>query len=173
MTRGLTLVEVMVGVVLTGIAALLAHLVVVSVADGARAIERGLGDDARAAVWRTRVRQQLQLLSPDVRAGGFRGDSVQCEFGTLETGVPGPQRWMLGWTADTIALRRAGGAPVAALGGVTSLRMEYLESPGETSPWLVRWESPASAPVAVRLRWRHGARPNVEDTLVLLTGARG
>lgn len=168
---GLTLVEVLVAVILIGVSSLLAHAIVVSVAEGATTITGALDAEAHEAHWRDHVRRRLQLLSHDVRAGGFHGDSLGFAFGSLASGSRDPERWIMERRSDSLVLVAESGIIDAALGGLVTHHVEYLESPGSERPWLIFWESPASAPRAVRLRWRRTTTPTVEDTLVLLAGS--
>lgn len=71
--------------------------------------------------------------------------------------------WVVAQTRrDTLRLMRG-----------AELNAEYLLEPGADAAWMKGWQSPVSAPLAVRLRIRRGDDAGVVDTLLFAIGPRG
>ncbi len=190
-SRGFTLIEVTVALVIGALVIVLAHGLLTSVTDAAA---RGLAYAAatdRAANQRRWLVRTFAGAVVDSRFGwGFDGTNgtdagverdrmtftsiVRVATGTAE------RRVTIGATASgsLIAELRA---PRAASEDVpdtlilaTDLRgfgAEYLPNYGANTAWVMNWVSPASAPVAARLRLTQA--DGRVDTLVLHIGARG
>lgn len=173
---GFTLIELVVALLVVGIVVSLTHQVFAVVADGARAIEASrvaLDRQANARRW-----MQGAWLSLEVggEAGAFEGHRHYAEF-TTWTMAPG------GWfersrvrleVSDTQLVARAGSQALWLAKPVEEVSFDYLLTPGEASQWVNEWVSPASAPLAVRLRVKRAAcRGQCTDTLLFLIGARG
>jgi prepilin-type N-terminal cleavage/methylation domain-containing protein len=171
---GFTLVEVLVALTISGIVVLLAHRLFAAATEAARTVE-----DTRAALNReANARRWLQAaaLSLDVgqQAGdGFEGRSDRLAFSTwLETAK--------GWFARRrVELRSESGLFAAVVDqadtvvlaeDIDAVAFDYLLEPGADSKWVREWISPVSAPLAIRLRLRHGT---MVDTLLFLVKERG
>jgi prepilin-type N-terminal cleavage/methylation domain-containing protein len=112
-------------------------------------------------------------------------------FGSLEIGTPGthgfeglPDRMRFSTVLDTqmpedVTVRLVDGQLVAERGTVvartidsaTAIAFDYLLSYGSTASWVQEWHSPASAPLAARLRLLHP--DGAIDTLLFIIGPRG
>lgn len=66
--------------------------------------------------------------------------------------------------SNVVLLRR--GRPEIVVRGASSLAIDYLGAFGADSPWFTGWQSPSTAPLAVRLRI---GRTQGTDTLVIQT----
>lgn len=178
--RGFTLLEVLVALALGGVVILLAHRLFVGVVDGTRqlaAARMALDREANARRWLVEALGSLDV-GPGDRGGPFAGRVDRLEFGT----------WLLvadGWHArQRVELGRDDDAFVALIEGerlvlaerVTALAFDYLLEPGADTKWVREWLSPASAPVAVRIRIAIAAAEGQAervDTLLLHIGPRG
>ena len=171
-SRGFTLIEVMVALTLSALVVLLAHRIFTGVVDGAQRLEA-----ARTALDRegNAHRSLTELFgSLDVGTGGtdgFAGRPDRVEFTTW-------QRVPLGWLERRrVVIGAEGGTLVAHTGvtlalqdSVTGVEFDYLLEPGANAAWVREWISPVSAPVAVRVRIRRAA---AVDTLLFIVGSRG
>lgn len=173
--RGFTLLELLLALSLSGVAVLL----------GALLWRQSLAAGAALTVHRAAL---------DRDQGARRW--LQSALGSIEVGAPGdakfmgePQRlsfstWLMtpgGWTERrdvTLALERNAllatmpdAPPLTLVDSLSAVGFDYLLEPGLTSRWAMAWESPVSAPLAIRLRLSRldgGA-----DTLLVLVGPRG
>ncbi len=112
-------------------------------------------------------------------------------FGSLEIGTPGthgfeglPDRVRFSSVLDAktpedVTIRLVGGRLVAERGTATArmldsagaVAFDYLLSYGSNASWVQEWHSPASAPLAARMRL---LRPDgAIDTLLFIIGPRG
>jgi prepilin-type N-terminal cleavage/methylation domain-containing protein len=173
---GFTLIELVVALLVVGMVLLLTHQVFTVVTEGARAIEASrtaLDREANARRWLESAWLSLEVGG---EAGGFEGHRTQAEFGT----------WLLtpgGWftrarvrldVADGDFVARTGGRTLVLADAVREVSFDYLLTPGAESHWVGEWISPASAPLAVRVRVRHAdSRRERTDTLLFLIGPRG
>jgi prepilin-type N-terminal cleavage/methylation domain-containing protein len=170
-TRGFTLVEMLVAIVLTALLALLAHATLNGIIDARRNAA-----EARATLDQVMEGRQWAVGavgSIEVGVGSFEGYPDSAIFTAW---LPGPSGWMerrravLVHVADTLMLRiPALDIPVAI--DVTGAQFDYLLEPGLDAVFVTNWNSPVSAPLAIRLRIVHAAAP--VDTLLLLIGERG
>lgn len=173
---GFTLLELLVAIVLAGATALLARTSWLAVTDQrARAASRETAE-LRSRTGRAWLRQLV---------GSMEGASEQSRF----TGGPRSARFtawvptVAGWSErgdvelrvnDSAGLQvRIGGDLLLPLDEVRrEARLDYLLQLGARAAWLPEWESGATLPAAIRLRWRREAGEQV-DTLVMLVGPRG
>ncbi|HEU4700014.1 MAG TPA: prepilin-type N-terminal cleavage/methylation domain-containing protein [Gemmatimonadales bacterium] len=194
--RGMTLLELLVALVLLGGVALLAHGLVGSVADAqerTRLVAEQHDREGNAPRWLATAFGGVEVGQPGDSA--FVGTRHDVRF-TTRLPVPG------GWSerrtvrltlsepeegpSHLVAIQWASDAldTLRLAEGVDELEIDYLMNPGAAAAWVPEWVSPVSAPVAVRLRLRHGGlsspppesagRATTEvDTLLLLVGARG
>jgi prepilin-type N-terminal cleavage/methylation domain-containing protein len=172
---GFTLLEVLLALALGGLVVLMAHRVFAGVTDGAH----HLSQEQEALDRETNARRLLVALvgSLDIgapQAAGFDGRPDQVTFSTWA--VTGH-----GWsTRQRLTLRLAGRALVAeGLGpdaivladSVATLAIDYLLDHGADAVWVRKWQSPVSAPLALRMRIARVK--GVVDTLLLVAGSRG
>lgn len=173
---GFTLIELVVALLVVGIVVSLTHQVFAVVVEGARTLEASrtaLDRGANARRW-----MQAAWLSLEVggEAGAFEGHRGSAEF-TTWTMTPG------GWfesarirleLTDSQWVARSRGRALLLAEPIDAVEFDYLLTPGEASQWVHEWVSPASAPLAVRIRVRRAAcRGQCTDTLLFLIGPRG
>jgi len=177
--RGFTLIEVVVGLTIAGVALLIGGSLFREAADRGRA----LTDAATVRARRGRAVQWLRSTVGSLQVGLARDDTFdgfvdRVEFTSrLETGA--------GWfEGRRIALSDSAGSLVASvtpglsfvlLDGVARVECHYLLTAGERSEWLRGWRSPATAPIALRLvlwQTRKGSAGPKADTLVFRIGSR-
>lgn len=173
---GFTLIELVVALLVVGIVVSLTHQVFAVVTEGAQAIEASrlaLDRGANARRWMEGAWLSLEVGG---EAGTFEGHRASADF-TTWTMAPG------GWferervrleVRDSQLVARAGGQAMLLATPVEEASFDYLLTPGEASQWVNEWVSPASAPLAVRIRVRKAAcRGQCIDTLLFLIGPRG
>ncbi len=173
---GFTLIELVVALLIVGIVVSLTHQLFAVVVEGARATEASrLALDRRANARRW---MQGAWLSLEVggNAGAFEGHRGYAEF-TTWTMAPGgwfePERIRLE-VSDSQLVARSDGRALRLAEPVVEVSFDYLLTPGEASQWVSEWVSPASAPLAVRVRVKKaGCRMQCTDTLLFLIGPRG
>jgi len=171
---GFTLVELLVGLTLAGLAVLIAaevYLVTTGTLGRLAARSESLDRRALASSWLTQT-----LASADVSSeSAFRGSTDSLSF---SSSVWVPRGWLeerrvtVGTHSSALRLHVDGEHPVVLLDSIGSTRFEYRGDLGGAAPWLPRWNSFSSPPLAVRLRYtdmRSGAR----DTALFLVGDRG
>jgi prepilin-type N-terminal cleavage/methylation domain-containing protein len=174
--RGFTLIEVLVALALTGIVALLAHrLLVVTVTSTRALVEVRANTDQRHQGERW-LRQLFGSLEAAGEAGGFDGRPERLEFSAW---TPVAEGWMerrrLLLEARDRRLILSGELPSLTLAdSVLALELDYLLEPGAESRWVRTWQSPVSAPLAVRLRVTRSRNRGIEvDTMLYLIRERG
>jgi len=120
---------------------------------------------------------QVAIGSIEVGAPGdapFMGHPDQVSFSTwLPTAAGWPERQAVTLGADGGKFRVAGppSNSIPLVNGVASVGFDYLLEPGLNSQWASSWESPVSAPLAMRIRITY---PDLRaDTLLFLVGGRG
>lgn len=175
--RGFTLIEVLVALTLTGFVAMLVGRVFTGVADGAKAASRFALEQDRAMNAERWLVEALGSI-----AVGMDGDSpfdgtpdrlrcaawIRVPGGWLER-----QEVELGYRDGRLEAL-VGTDTVVVFDNVDAAALDYLMELGATSRWVSRWQSPVSAPLAVRLRVTHGPGGRVRaDTLLVLIGGRG
>jgi prepilin-type N-terminal cleavage/methylation domain-containing protein len=171
--QGFTLVELVVALALTGLAALLAARTWTAVAEGseaARAAREALDRRSNAHRWLARA---IRSLDVDPARGGFAGEPARLRFGTW---LERPEGWLEPGRVEILAddgmlLAISSADTIVLAGGVIEVAFDYLLEPGADTRWARRWVSPLSAPLAIRLRVAYGAPP--ADTLLFLVGERG
>lgn len=173
---GFTLIELVVALLVVGLVVLLTHQVFTVVAEGARAIETSrvaLDTKGNARRWMEGAWRSLEVGG---EAGGFEGHPTAAEFATW-TIAPGGwferDRVHLSVEGTQFVARTESGTLVLAT-AVNAVAFDYLLTPGAESQWVNDWVSPASAPLAVRIRvLRGGCLAMCADTLLFLIGPRG
>jgi prepilin-type N-terminal cleavage/methylation domain-containing protein len=175
---GFTLIEVLIAVIVTALAALLAHGIFGAALDGAREIRQ-----ARATLDRQMNAARLLssvFLSLDVglAAGTFDGRPDRIEFTSSVLTADGwrePARVRLGAESGSLIYRAGASEVIALADSVTGVRFDYLLQPGAEARWVGSWTSPVSAPLAVRMRVTRVTASGAEasDTSLFLIEARG
>jgi len=186
-SAGFTLIEVVVALGIAGLAVLMAHRAFTVASDlaGRTSARREAHDRAMNA--RRFLAQAFGSLdlggSPPA---GFSGSGTDVVFAA----------WL--WGADARMAQRSvvisvEGAPdsvkqLVAIVGVDSgsppdtlvlvpradgLALDYLGGYGAAAPWFSEWQSPMSAPTAVRLRIARADTTHGVDTLLFAVGPRG
>jgi len=163
-SRGFTLIEVMIALMLSGLVVLLAHQIFTGVVTGTERLgeaRTSLDRDANARRSLTEMFGSLDVGTEG--AGGFAGRPERVEFTTW-------QRVASGWLERRRVTLAAQGGRFGAWSDVTGVEFDYLLEPGANAAWVREWISPVSAPVAVRVRVQRAA---TVDTLLFVVGSRG
>jgi prepilin-type N-terminal cleavage/methylation domain-containing protein len=175
--RGMTLVEVLVTLVLLAVIAATGGLAFGAATEGWRALEREERTRRNELFWRSWLERTIRSLEVGLPGDvPFNGDESQVRFSAR---VLMPDGW---WEHQSLELELADGTllarpdtgePVALVSGLSGVRFDYLTQPGLQSRWGSVWQSPTSAPQAIRLRlfWQDPRR--TPDTLLLPVGRRG
>jgi len=173
--RGFTLIEVLLALALGGLVVLTAQRVFAGVTDGARRLsEAQEALDRRANARRLLVALVGSLDIGTPQSGGFDGRPDQVTFSTWAASAEGwPQRRTVTFRLEARAVVAEGLGPVAIVVAdtVPRLDIDYLLDYGADAVWVRSWQSPVSAPVALRLRIARDT--GVVDTLLLVAGLRG
>jgi len=180
-SAGFTLIEVLVALTLSALVVLLAHRVFAAVTDGARRL-----GEARAALDRqANARRLLTALVGDLDIGlpgssGFDGKPTGVAFSTwIEDSNGWLERRRIGLGVDGGALTVTGLAAgrLVLTDSVSQLDVDYLLDYGADAPWVRTWQSPVSAPLAIRMRLSRTRCPTLGvacvDTLLFIIGSRG
>lgn len=176
--RGFTLVELLVALVVTSLVVLLSHQLLTAAGDSARTLvtaRAALDREANARRWLASSWRSLEVGGAAV---GFTGAPTEARYSSW---VRTPGGW---WIRTRVRLTVEGTRLVATLDDgplvladeVTGVGFDYLLAPGADSRWVAAWQSPASTPLAVRLRLQRAAGASgraVVDTLLFLIGPRG
>jgi len=172
--RGFTLVEVMVALLLAGLTITLAYRTFGTVTDSEQRLVRAARIDTRRANarrWLSDVFEGIEVRPTE--AMGFSGRESRMQF----------RSWMLtpdGWTEPRTVVLEATERALVVTGQHRDLvlfdsvetRFDYLVHYGVDSPWLYRWQSQVSPPLAVRIRMRR-LPGGPADTLVFVVGEQG
>lgn len=170
-SRGFTLIEVIVALSIGSAVVLMVHQAFGSV------IDTSVRLDAQRAVHGTRMhgREALEAAFGSLEIGfagtvGFEGNPDRAEFSATLRANGRPVPVTISVENAWLTLRQ-GADRVDSLAPVTSVGFEYLLSYGAQATWVQSWHSPASAPLAVRMRLMHADAP--ADTLLFAIGPRG
>lgn len=173
MSRGFTLIEVMVALLLTSLVALVAHQLLVGVVDGAAALRRSAPaptDPVLGREWVLEACQTLEVGTPGTH--GFEGTATSARFDArLVTAQGWVERQPVVIDAEGAQVSiRASSISASVVDSAESPTLDYLSDGGGEGGWVTGWSSPVSAPLAIRMRW---TRAGVADTLFCTIGARG
>ena|SRR2546425_3173750 len=172
-SEGFTLLEVIVALALGAMVVLLAHRMFAAVMDGSiRLSDTGAALDREANARRllTQLVGSLDVGQPE--SGDFNGEPQRAAFSAWYPGPEGwPERRRVTLEADRNALVvSVGGESIVLADDVEALDLDYLLDYGADAPWLRTWQSPVSAPLAIRARITYRRQA---DTLLLIIGPRG
>jgi len=174
---GFTLVELLVTLTISGLVLLVGGASLGALLSASRDIAAAGVTEMRAANrarWLRRTVASLEVGLPgDVPFEG-QPDRVRFSSFTLTSH---------GWSErKPVELASIGNRLVALVGAevgvvladsLAEARFDYLILPGLESRWTHRWQSPTSAPIALRLRLSWLDTEQKPDTLLLLVGERG
>lgn len=170
--RGFSLLELIVGIGLAGMAAL--------VAGGFLAVSLDLTERLTSETEASSLRFQgltwlrevfANAVVPSDSEVGFEGEPTSV---TLTTRLWVPDGWMeevrvtLAPEEERLVMASPGRDSVALAVAVEVFAIEYLARRGADAPWLPRWESPLLLPPAVRIR--AGLENQRIDTVIFLVG---
>lgn len=173
--RGFTLVEILVALVIGGIAVATAAAVFAASSDGVRTLADRSDRWTREATGRAWLAQLF--------AGAEVRNAPGSEFVGLERFVRFPTRYWAeeGWLEPgvvsieldegRITTALSAGRGMVLMDSLADASFEYLIRYGEQSPWLREWESGTTLPLAVRLRLTHPDQS--ADTVLFYIGERG
>ncbi len=168
--RGFTLIEIMVALLLASMVVLAAHRAFGTAFDlTARLEEERTAHDLEmeARAYLTGAFGAIDLTSP--RVVGFRGERTSVRFTTRDaSGRPHDVQIGVrdGWLVASSSREARRLLPADAV------VFEYLFALGAEAPWMSAWQSPVSAPVAVRIQLGRSPPAGV-DTLLFVIGVRG
>src|SRR6266545_1985831 len=185
---GFTLIEVLLALTLGALVVLCAHRIFSGVTDGALRLTAAQAALDRAANARRLLTQLVGSVDVGEGAGGFDGAPHRVAFSTW---VLQPEGWLVRGrvtiqeTDGDVVVTGVAGHAVALADGIASLDLDYLLEYGAEAAWVRTWQSPVSAPLAVRLRIVYGPLPSATaryrpggvgagpvDTLLLIVGPR-
>lgn len=174
MTRGgFTLIEVMVALLVGGIAIGMAVGLVTTATDGAARLSHAGAvwtAEANARTWLASALGSVEVGAPG--AAPFTGSPTAMAFSSWRPVAAG---WM---ERGRVSLHLAGGrlsatdrsGTLVLADSLEAGTFDYLLADG-AGHWLAGWTSPVSAPTAVRIRLER--RGGAVDTLTFLIGGRG
>jgi prepilin-type N-terminal cleavage/methylation domain-containing protein len=183
--KGFTLIEVIVALAIGGIVVLLAHQLFIGVSDGVQrlaAARIGLDREANSRRLLAALAGSVEVGPPG--AGGFEGEPERMTFSTWfidVDGWPEPRRVAVEHRDSALVATGLTEHPLQLRDSVMTVAFDYLLDHGTSAAWVHAWQSPTSAPLAIRVRvtrlgMRRGADPPRQlsvDTLLLLVGPRG
>ena len=155
-SRGFTLVELMVALAIAGLVVLTAHRLFAAAGDAGRtlrAAREALDRQANARRWLAATFLSLDVGSDS--AGSFEGRPdhvVLSAWELMPNGWFERRRVSLGKAGQHLVARALPGEPITLADSIASLDFDYLLEPGAESRWVREWVSPVSAPLAVRMR---------------------
>ncbi|HET7602827.1 MAG TPA: prepilin-type N-terminal cleavage/methylation domain-containing protein [Gemmatimonadales bacterium] len=170
---GFTLIELLVAIAVAGTVLLLAHALFGAVESGvlrARGTNVEIESEAAGMSWMEEVFHSVEIGRPP--DGAFEGSASAVAFtGYLRTPGGWPERRRIELHARSGRLLMLAGVDTLVLWqGVDRMGLDYLLEPGANVRWVNEWQSPVSAPLAVRVRLQLGPRV---DTMLFIIGARG
>lgn len=187
-SRGFTLVEVMIALLVGAITVTAAYGLMRAISDGAARIEVSVDAAQRRAArsdWLTRAFAGTDISDTSV---GFAGRRNGAGAESDEIRFRGATARSDRWETSTITIARAANGTLVAVASVATgvghpgdtlsladsvaeFRAEYLPTPGASTRWVSEWISPISAPIAVRLEVTFN--DGHADTLLFPVGVRG
>jgi prepilin-type N-terminal cleavage/methylation domain-containing protein len=176
LSRGFTLIEVMIALTLSALVVLLAHQIFTGVVDGVARLDSARAALARSANSRRWLIEAFGSLQAGVdSAGPFEGHPDQVGFASWQRMAPSGlkrERILLHQVGNALVAQEGAGALVLA-DSVSRVAFDYLLEPGANTTWAREWLSPVSAPLAVRIRVAYQGSSARADTVLVLIGGRG
>lgn len=174
---GFTLIEVLVALALTGLVVLLAHRLLTVTTSSARALEEARAQTERRHQSERWLRLALGSLETGGEDGSFDGRPDGLAFAAW---LPVAEGWLerrrviLGLDGGLFVANAGERHPVVLGDSVRRVEFDYLLEPGAATQWVRTWQSPLSAPLAVRVRIaRRDHAREVADTMLYLIRDRG
>lgn len=169
---GFTLVEVVVALALAALVVLLAERLFGATSDTIAALEGTSEQLTREGNGRRLLGSLLGSLDISPPDGLFRGGQDRLECSVWSPQPSGwPRRMRVTFLASEGAFQVAfPQQTIALLHDVRAVELDYLLHAGANEAWVRAWESPASAPLGIRLRL---SRADRVDTLLVYVGPRG
>lgn len=174
--RGFSLIEVVVALSLAALSVLIAHATFAATADfSAReaALERAETRQANARRFLATAIGSLEVAQTP--GGSFAGTSDTVAFTTWQAtpeGATERRRLVLRLVlSQLVAISEHD--TLSLVDDVDSVALDYLMDLGANAVWQAGWTSPATAPLAIRIRLRRSQPDSKCDTLLFLAGARG
>lgn len=167
---GFTLIEVLVALTIGSLVVLMVHQGFA----GATDLAARLDAERRPHTERMESRAFLARAFGSLEIGtrgthGFEGLPDRVSF-SADLGADGPTDLTVRVTARRLVVEQQGAA-ARTLDSADAIFFDYLLAYGSQSSWVLEWHSPASAPLAARMRLTR--RDGTVDTLLLLIGPRG
>lgn len=172
--RGFTLIEVIVAMVVAGLAVSTAAAIFATATDAVRQMAERSEVRMREANGRQVLAELLAGLESDPDGDArFEGASDRMRFRTrywISSGWPEPFEVLVSVAGGSITVNLPDGGRTTVLDSVSEAAFDYLLTRGADSPWLAEWSSESTMPLAIRLRARRTRERT--DTLVFLIGER-
>lgn len=181
--HGFTLIEIMVGVLISAMTVAIVRYEFAALAEGSE----HLTHHRLKAMRRHNATRWLGEALASMEAGdgrdAFAGERHQLHCTTWTLGPGGwPQRTPLELklvNTDFRATTQQGS--ITLFSNVGTVALEYLVDPSAGTPWVSQWESTVSVPYAIRVRLAYlphvvktaPAIPPWSDTLTIIIGSRG
>lgn len=172
-SRGFTLLEIVVALAVAGGVLAAAQRILGSVLDATGRLEGErviLDGEANGVRLLQSVLGSIDLVSPG--ASPFAGTRDQVQFSAWSAHPTGRlvlRRFGLA-ASDSALVLSSDAFRIATIRGVRNAEFDYLLNPGADEAWVRGWASPVSPPVAIRIRVTRASRT---DTLLLIVGPRG
>ena len=167
---GFTLIEVLVALTISSLVVLMVHQGFAGASDlAARLDAERRPHSARMAAHAFLTRAFGSLEIGTVGTHGFEGLPDRVSF-SADLGEDRPANLTVRAIEGRLVVEQPGAA-ARALDSADALAMDYLLAYGSESRWVQEWHSPASAPLAARMRLTR--RDGTIDTLMLIIGPRG
>ncbi len=173
---GFTLIEVLVALVVASLVVLLAHRTYGEVAGlSGRIAEHRLAHDRAMNARRLLAAAFGSLDISTRRDGGFDGRETAARFTAWVPGLDGRSQRRRVWVylAEAGLEATVGTDTLLLVPDARAVAFDYLLDYGADAAWVHGWSSPASAPLAVRMRVTRGESGGAVDTLLFVIGPRG
>jgi len=175
--RGFTVIELVVALTLGALVVLIAHRLYAGALDGAARLlggRRELDRQVNGERWLASAFTSLEVGPAPL--GGFSGSPHGVAFGSWRQTPMGwfaPVRISLEQVGDSLVGALSSGTRILVAERVSVLDCDYLLAWGANASWVRTWQSPVSAPIALRVRvTRTYGEKEAVDTMLLMRDAR-